>query len=278
MKDKTDIILNELEAKLRILNLEEGLSIESVEKSIVLCEEYLNKLREFLEKNKFDSVQGEINFFKIIKPKFTSKLHYYISLFNLELKRPINGKETLRKYLQEQLEAIGRFKDANIETYKYYRSGATFLDEKLFVRNKRDLRLFLDPIVYQFDINFSTTHDHKIAIILAYDDLELHVRNELKKIETDLAGDKPAAKSKFDWTEKKVSLVELIYALLASKSINYGKVDIAELADFCELHFNIDLGDYYRKYLEIKSRKYHPTKFLDAMKESLAKKMEEELE
>jgi hypothetical protein len=36
-----------------------------------------------------------------------------------------------------------------------------------------------------------------------------------------------------------------------------------ELATFFEKSFNIELGDYYRKYLGIKSRKYNPTKFLD---------------
>ena len=42
-----------------------------------------------------------------------------------------------------------------------------------------------------------------------------------------------------------------------------------------ETMFNIQLGDYYRSFLEIRQRKIHLTKFIDRLKESLLKRMEE---
>jgi hypothetical protein len=272
-----DTLLIELNEKLETQNFKEVSYIKIVENSIFICEEYHLKLKEFIKNYKFESDQEEIDFFKTLKPKFTSKLYYFISVFNLELQRPSTSQEIQKLYLQDQLAKIKAFKDANTETYKYFRSNATFLDEKCFLRNKRDLRLFLDPIVYQFDENFSTSHDHKIAIILAYDELELYIHKELDKLEENYREKDDLQVFYLRWTDKKVALVELIYCLYAAGVINNGKTEIAELAKFFEQNFNIDLGDYYRKYLEIRSRKVNPTKFIDSIKAALLKKMEEDL-
>jgi RteC protein len=271
-------LLNELNEKLDTQNFKDISYIKIVENSVFICEEYHFKLKEFIKSNTFQSNQEEIDFFKTIKPKFTSKLYYFISVFNLELQRPSTSQEIQKIYLQEQLGKIKTFKDANTETYKYFKSNATFLDEKCFLRNKRDLRFFLDPIVYQFDANFSTSHDHKIAMILAYDELELYILKELDKLEENYKDKENLKVFHLQWTEKKVSLVELIYSLYAAGVINNGKTEIAELAKFFEQYFNIDLGDYYRKYLEIRSRKVNPTKFIDSIKAALLKKMEEDLQ
>lgn len=80
--------------------------------------------------------------------------------------------------------------------------------------------------------------------------------------------------SRLFWTANKTDLIELIYALQSSGAINSGTADIKEMATACELLFNIDLGDYYRTYLEIRSRKTNQTKFLDKMKDSLVTRME----
>ncbi|WP_291128653.1 RteC domain-containing protein [Dysgonomonas sp. UBA7698] len=39
--------------------------------------------------------------------------------------------------------------------------------------------------------------------------------------------------------------------------------------------FNVDLGEFYHTYLEIKYRKINRTKFLDELEENLTKKMDE---
>ena len=45
------------------------------------------------------------------------------------------------------------------------------------------------------------------------------------------------------------------------------------MASACEQIFNIDLGDFYRTFLEIRSRKINQTKFIDKLKESLIHRM-----
>ena len=79
--------------------------------------------------------------------------------------------------------------------------------------------------------------------------------------------------SRLFWTANKTDLIELIYALHSSGAINSGTADIKEVASVCEQMFNIDLGDYYRTFLEIRSRKINQTKFIDKIKISLKNKI-----
>ena len=82
-------------------------------------------------------------------------------------------------------------------------------------------------------------------------------------------------KSKQTWTDPKTALIELIYAFHSHSSLNNGKADIKEIATNFEQIFNIDLGDYYKTYLEMKMRKNSRTKFLDSLRESLLKRMDD---
>lgn len=74
----------------------------------------------------------EIFFFKIIKPKFFSKLIYYRKVYNIEMMRP-NGQDcVLKNYFINELNQLENFYNKNIDFYKYYRSGSTHLDKYFF--------------------------------------------------------------------------------------------------------------------------------------------------
>jgi hypothetical protein len=75
--------------------------------------------------------------------------------------------------------------------------------------------------------------------------------------------------STLKWTGAKVDLVELIYALHASTMINNGNVEIKQVATAMEQLFGVDVGDYYRIFLEIRMRKSNQSKLLDILKTSL---------
>lgn len=67
------------------------------------------------------------------------------------------------------------------------------------------------------------------------------------------------------WTSSKSALTELIYSLYHSNVINNGNLDIKELANALEDIFQVDLGDFYKIFAELKSRKKSRTKFLDEL-------------
>jgi len=68
----------------------------------------------------------------------------------------------------------------------------------------------------------------------------------------------------------------LIYAVHSQGVFNNGSVDIKPIATVFERAFNVDLGEFYHTCLEIKYRKINRTKFLDELKESLIKRMDEQ--
>lgn len=76
------------------------------------------------------------------------------------------------------------------------------------------------------------------------------------------------------WTASKVALVELLYAIQASGSFNDGKTTLKELITSFENNFQINLGQYSKTYLEIRSRKaIEKTQFLDQLKKDLLEKI-----
>jgi hypothetical protein len=77
------------------------------------------------------------------------------------------------------------------------------------------------------------------------------------------------------WTASKTALVELIYALQAEGVFNNGKADIKTIVSFFETLLNINLSECYRLFHQIKMRKIERTKFLDSLKWTLEKCLDE---
>lgn len=65
------------------------------------------------------------------------------------------------------------------------------------------------------------------------------------------------------WTDDKIALVELIYAI--SNSVNNGKASIKSITECFQFIFQINLGNYYRILLDINNRKTNITRYLDTL-------------
>lgn len=222
-------------------------------------------------KHDLKNTQEEIHFFKHIKPQFIAKLIYYNTVYKIETKKPQGAKAT-KKYLNEELNKLKRYFDNNLEFYKYYRTNNTFIDDKLFVRNKYDIKLSLDTFCIEADRSFSASHDYKVAKIIANDLVQLYIEDQLynKNYKKELD------KATLNWTGSKTSLIELIYALHAQSVFDNRNADIKVIAKTFESAFNIDLGDFYHTFMELKARKINRTKFLDSLCEALIKIMDEQ--
>lgn len=252
--------------------------LKKAELSIGLINKCLIELRGHTRKNQFHLPEDEIKFFKEIKPSIYSKLIYFVKIFNIESKRPNGSDKSQKKYLLSELNKLEKYFSENLEFYQYMRNNMTYLDDKYFVRGKLDLRLYVDTFIYDADPEFSTSHDYKASKIIANDLLSIYLKSELAIMERkDYTANKNfiISKGKYTWTDSKAALTELIYALHAAKCINNGNIEIKEIANFLEALFRFDLGDYYRDYLQIKNRQ-NQTKFIDALKAALIKKINEQ--
>lgn len=271
-----------------IRNLEEGineLSIE-LEDPILISEAALElilkkiaELKEYILEKGFQNMEEEIHFFKRLKPTILSKLIYYNAIYKIETKKPYGGDKTTKKYLNNELARLKKFFDTNLEFYKYYRTNSTYLDHRYFVRGKHDIKLSLDTYYFESDHTFSTSHDYKVAKIIANDLIQVYLEDQLfiNNINLSCKG-KTSPKTSLNWTGSKTALIELIYALHTQAVFENGNVDIKVIAKTFETIFGIDLGDIYHTYLELRNRKSNRTKFLDLLKEGLIKKMDEQEE
>ena len=201
---------------------------------------------------------------------------YYNAVFKIETKKPHGGERILKKYLNNELDKLKRYFDNNLDFYKYYRTGSNYLDHKYFTRGKFDIKLALDSFYFEVDHTFSTSHDFKVAKIMAHDLIQVYLEDKLLMIENREPKEKSQVnpKLKQNWTGSKVALIELLYALHTEGVFNNGTSDLKDVAEYFENVFNIDLGQYHRAFLEIRMRKSDQTKFLNSLKEKLVKRME----
>lgn len=266
----------ELEEHLNFLELECDNTLIMAQTAIEITLKTLNGLKKKLLNYKFKNTKEEIYFFKKAKPRFLAKLIYYNEIYKVETSKPYGGKKVIRKYLYKELNKLKRFFDDNLDFYKYYRTGSTYLDHKYFLRKKHDIKLNLSTHYFESDHRFSTSHDYKVAKILANDLIEVYLEDQLSQLdrtENDLNNHK-LIKMDLQWTESKTALIELIYALHAQGVFNNRNADTKTIAALFETIFKIDLGDYYRNFLAIRIRKKGRAKFLDQLKRKLIEYMD----
>jgi hypothetical protein len=268
--------LSDLNEQLNFIDLEIDNPINKCEKAVEIILKSISSLKKIITKTNFKTDVEEIQFFKEIKPQFTSKLIYYNMIYKIEMKRPNGGNRILKKYFNNELLKLKAFFDNELEFYQYYRTGNTYLDYKYFQRGKFDIKLALDNYYFETDTTFSTSHDFKVAQILANDLIQLYLENQLIMIENKDSSEKSQHKPniKLMWTGSKVALTELLYALHSEGIFNNGAADLKDIAEYFEYIFEIDLGQYRRTFLEIRARKSDKTKFIAALNETLLKRME----
>lgn len=273
-------IIQKFEEELsRVLN-EPSDIINKTEKAIGLCSLALLDMKNLVKANEFQDVEEEIHFFKYVKPKVYSKLLYFYELFKMETKRP-KSRFLQKRYWKGKLKEVNRYFKNNQELFLYYRNDKSHSDELYFLRKNRRLIIHPETIFSYIDNEFSTLHDYTFSSINAHEELVKYIENEISQLEQIELREKNNPSTDFfvttgiKWTGSKISLVELIYALHSTNSINNGNISLAELVKLSEQLFNIELDDYSRTYLDIRMRKIRRTKFLDALIQSLLKRMED---
>lgn len=269
-------ILDECKLALDEVNEKNLKEFSNVEKGIKISRKYLQQLRVVLRKRNFINKENEILFFKKQKPFIYGQLKFYAKLYKYLMQKPRGTAKSKRSYLDTEIKKLQEYYYYNSEFIKYYRQNATFLDEFYFLRGNDNIGLLSDTSHFYTDAEFSTSHDNAVAKILAYDLLLNHYTselNDLKKSTRKISNNEKLLESlNLTWTSNKIDLIELIYALIASGAV---KGDIKDLATAFEKILDIDLGNYYRSFLEIRGRKEDFARFLDLLKTSLIKKIKE---
>lgn len=242
--------------------------------------EIILQLKSFVINYSFSDVNEEIHFFKYIKPSFLSEYIFNNKVLQILIRKPIGNNDVLLNYYENYLKEISCFFNAHQEFYQYNRLKSTYNDAIYFVRQKKELLHLTDASLNNFEPAFSSTHDYLVAQIIANDRLEIFLKDQIESIislkktpHVDDMGN--FQRQTLQWTDSKSALIELIYALHTNRSINDGNCDIRELTAYFAKAFNIKINDIYRSFQDIKSRNTQ-TKFIDSLKASLQKKIDED--
>jgi len=276
MIDFVDKLQKEIRQKIERIEAEDkNILKKSLDASHVLGSAF-DRLKEFIIAYRFEDEEEEILFFKEIKPKIFCHLIYYRKVYNIEMHRPVASVEAQKEYLKKKLDIIQDFNDKILDFYRYYRSGATYLDAAYFVRGKPDTEQYLETFYYERDPQFSTNADFKVAKIMANDMLQPYLLAELELLDsyTRKPNTSSFPKVKLTWTGSKTDLIELIYALDTEGCFSNGKIPLIQIAAYFESVFNIDLGNNIaRNFYDMRIRN-QPTPFLDRLREEIRKRME----
>jgi len=252
---------------------------EQYRASILVCKKAMSKLKNYVSSYSFDNVDEEVHFFKEIKPLFYSKYIYFINVYNFLMQKPPGGDTAFRAYINFHLADLERFFDTNKAFFQYYRSHSVQLDEIYFTRGGFDVQMELED--FEEDEQYSTSHDYKLSKIMAHERFQDYLNLELAKLnisDNEIAPNIAIIPfNRANWTAAKTDAVELIYSLKASGSVNNGNIDIRELVLIWEYIFQIDLGDYYHKYKDITRRKKDMSAFLDRLKASFLRWIDDKL-
>jgi hypothetical protein len=274
LKQKIQTLIKRYVSKIKIVDQNNLTIFSNVESGIKISRKYLQELRIIVRNNQFKTIENEIDFFKNQKPYIYARLKFYTKVYAYLLEKPAGSIKAQRNFIDLQLKKLQTNYKKNLDFVKYYRENDTTLDHYYFVRGNDNLSLVSDTSHFYTDAEFSTSHDNSMAKIMAYDLLVNFYNQELIRLGIAISTkNEKCNRLKSEWTASKTDLIELIYALQASGAIRDGKIGIKEMATACEELFNIDLGNYYKTYIEIKARKTESTNFINKLKKHLEKKI-----
>ncbi len=253
-----------------------------LQKKIELSYECIAQFRVFVRDQGFSTEKEEINFFKNQKPYIQGRLNYYQSLNAYLLKKPFVSSMQQIEFINIELNQLDTENCLNLNFVKYLRLNKTELDDIMYLRKNNQFDLFLEASYHIDDPEFSTNHDYLVTKIITKDLLQKYYSKELDLLNMEANGInvnelKLEALKDITWTASNTDLVEVLFSFIALGTINNGNVDMPKMIEACKFIFNIDLGNIYNIFAQIKNRKKDTTKFLDKLKFALSKKIEEEL-
>jgi hypothetical protein len=263
---------------LNVVEAEEQSAQKCAERSVNIAKAIMERLRMYVMENPFSDDSSEIHFFKEIKPRFTCKLIYYMKVYRFEIGLPSSDDTAEKKFIKKQLHEIRETYKKYSAFYSYYRSGATHLDAKYFLRGGADIYLIPDPLYLALDTTFQTPYDCVLSEFLANERFCQYLTRAFEKRQSwqqSQDGNSFSGRKDLTWTASKAALYELIYALFSVGAINNGNTQIKEIAQFFAQGLNVDIGNMYRAMQEIRIRKKSRTNFIDQLKKRLEERLDE---
>lgn len=128
---------------------------------------YWERLKKYVDPDKFSSESEEVEFFRNVKPHFTAYIEYYTLLSEALLCVPQEKSQAIT-YWEMENKRFKRFCEKNDAFVLYYESGRRFKDSLFFLRRNAGISYIPKSPVYDVDPDYCTSHDHLVRGYLAF--------------------------------------------------------------------------------------------------------------
>lgn len=185
------------------------------------------------------------------------------------------GIDRQREYLNDLLNGINKYNSKRLDFIRYYRSGSSHFDSLYFLRGQTDTEQYMETFSYEFDPNFTTNCDFKVAKILANDMLSDYLMREIEALNDNnnkIMSSFGFPAIKLTWKGSKAELQEQILSWDSDSA--FGDVPLTQLHNYIQNVFNIQLDSNLSRVLDdLKIRLSPPTPYIDKLKKALLRRM-----
>ncbi|MFX1705042.1 RteC domain-containing protein [Chitinophaga sp. CC14] len=270
-------MLGALQEKTTTIFTNESDAIKAITDCIHEVNLSLTRLHAWLDSHPFQSPEEEIHFFKHIRPHMDGMRLYYLQLLQLEIRCKAAGQtEKIAIYKRHQ-QRISNYFDRNSEIYRYHLLSLTYLDGYYYRRPDNSQPESIDdeaPLLP--DHRYYATISYKAAKLVCCQLLYRYLERALLPLRPGPGIPGRPAGEGLQWTASKAALGELLYALQEYGVFNNTKVEVKKIADYLEKVFDTDLKNIYKIYEDIRLRKKSRTPFLDALRNSLLRRLDQD--
>ncbi|WEK36116.1 MAG: RteC domain-containing protein [Candidatus Pseudobacter hemicellulosilyticus] len=237
----------ELKAELQEIDQEASNVIQRAERSYRVASGKLQQLKTRRRDVHFDE-QQEILYFKEVKPQFLKELIFHSEVYHIETNKPVASKEFQKTYYSQSLAGVGFFFERNLSLYNYFRLGRTDLDEVFFKAQggETDPLELVPGYLPGLDSEVNELYSYKLGKLQAFELVHDFLSGALAGLDGTAVWPEPMVQQELVWTDSKSAFIELVYALIASRSINRGKVQVKALMNGLGRLLNVDAGNFYR--------------------------------
>lgn len=271
MKNPCFDLLTKLEQQLIEIDKNKTSRIDQCSQKITICQQLTRELLNLYFEADLQAPSEQIHFFKVVKPKFFSELHYQMEVFNYYKQKPKGSSKNKSQYINACLDKASSFLTRHCEFNTYFHMNATHLDEIYFTNRDYCPKLH-GSLEYPSDYVFSSPADSTLSCLLAAARYVQFLKNEKYALKNPTLDPSWEHIKRLQWQGSKTDMVGLVYALHSSGSLNG---ELKDVFSVFEKTFNVDLGNFYRTYTDIKYKK-NPTSFLDELKTSITEKIRSE--
>ncbi|MCM4168397.1 hypothetical protein KCTC52924_01969 [Arenibacter antarcticus] len=261
-----DWLRSHIEIKSGLIKIEESFlnKIVSYNKAISYCQNILEQYRSAVVSEGFPDESAEIRFFKNEKPFIMGQLLRFTHQLTFELDFAKIAYASNESIILQKILEVNTFLSHHRDIVLYIELENQELDAQYFLRKNKGFYTYPGPHGFSFDPEFSSSHDGLLAHIVGYQGFLQFLQQKLN-----ISSSYPnKSLPKIAWTESKVALTELAFALFYSGAINQGKATLKSIIRALEQVTGVDLGDYHHTSVRFRNRS-QPTKFMDKLTRSL---------